>query len=99
MASPDRPDPPAAAGSPAGSRGDSDAQGGEAQLGRDSQAEIDALFALIRRRYGARLTPAELEAVRKGVQGVVEGARALRAVRLGNADEPFQPFTPFRSDS
>ncbi len=62
------------------------------------QAEVDALFALVRRRYGSRLTPDELEGVRKGVQGLVEGARALRAVRLDNADEPFQPFAPFRAD-
>jgi hypothetical protein len=74
---------------------------GEAPLPADSEfrAEVDALFALVRRRYGARLTEAELEGVRKGVQGIVEGARALRAVRLGNADEPFQPFSPYRSDA
>ena len=62
-------------------------------------AEVDAMFALVRRRYGARLTAEELDGVRKAVQGLVEGARALRAVRLGNADEPFQPFAPFRADA
>jgi len=62
-------------------------------------AEVEAMFALVRRRYGARLTAEELEGVRKAVQGLVEGARALRAVRLGNADEPFQPFAPFRADA
>ena len=62
-------------------------------------AEVDELFALVRRRYGARLTAEELEGVRKAIQGLVEGARALRAVRLGNADEPFQPFAPFRADA
>ena len=63
------------------------------------RSEVNALFAVIQRRYGSRLTPAELEGVRKGIRGVVEGARALRAVRLGNAEEPFQPFAPFRADS
>jgi len=92
MTTPDRPDAPAPESSPAG----------DSSSPRESfevQAEIDALFALVQRRYGSRLTPEELEGVRKGVQGVVEGARALRAVRLGNADEPFQPFATFRSDA
>ena len=64
----------------------------------DAQAEIDALMDLVRRRYGDRLDAEQLEGVRKGVQGVVEGARALRAVVLRNADEPFQPFAPFRAE-
>jgi len=61
--------------------------------------EIEFLFQLIRGRYGDRLTPAELDELRKGVEAVVESARVLRAVRLSNADEPAQPFTPFRGDS
>jgi hypothetical protein len=64
-----------------------------------SEAEIELLWDLVRRRYGARLTESQGEGVRKAIQGVVEGARALRAVRLSNADEPFQPFAPFRADS
>jgi hypothetical protein len=62
-------------------------------------SEIDRLFALIKDRYGARLTPAQLDEVRRGVEAIVNGARALRAVRLGNADEPMQPFAPFRGDA
>ena len=61
-----------------------------------SEAEI--LFELIRARYGDRLTPEQLEGVRRGVAAVVEQAAALRAVRLGNADEPVQRFVPFRAD-
>jgi len=60
--------------------------------------EADALFALVRSRYGARLTAEQLENVRRGVAALVEQAAALRAVRLSNADEPVQRFTPFRSD-
>ena len=92
MADRDRPDPSARA---------EPAPPGEAPLPADPEflAEVEALFALVRRRYGARLTEAELDGVRKGVQGVVEGGRALRAVRLGNADEPFQPFAPYRDDA
>ena len=62
-------------------------------------SEVDRLVALIRDRYGARLTEAQLDDVRRGVESVVNGARALRAVRLGNADEPMQAFAPFRADA
>ena len=58
--------------------------------------EVDRLFAMVAERYGARLTPAQLEDVRKGIEAVVTGARALRAVKLANSDEPMQPFVPFR---
>jgi hypothetical protein len=61
--------------------------------------EVDALFALVSARYGARLTAAQLEEVKKGVETIVTGARALRAVRLANRDEPMQSFTPFRADA
>ena len=59
--------------------------------------EVERLFALVRDRYGDRLTPAQLDEVRKGVEGVVLAARALRAVKLRNADEPFSPFVPHRA--
>ena len=62
----------------------------------ENDAEVERLFALVRERYGDRLTPAELDEVRKGVEGVVLAARALRAVKLQNADEPFSPFVPYR---
>ena len=60
--------------------------------------EAEALFELVRVRYGDRLTPEQLESVRRGVAAIVEQAAALRAVRLGNADEPVQRFVPFRAD-
>ena len=59
-------------------------------------AEVERLFALVRDRYGDRLTPAQLDEVRKGVEGVVLAARALRTVQLENAAEPFPPFVPYR---
>jgi hypothetical protein len=62
-------------------------------------SEFDRLFAMVAERYGARLTPAQLDDVRKGIEAVVTGARALRAVKLANSDEPMQPFVPFRADS
>jgi hypothetical protein len=53
--------------------------------------EAEHLFALVRERYGSRLTADELEAVRGGVAAIVEAARTLRAVRLDNADGPALP--------
>jgi hypothetical protein len=61
--------------------------------------EVDRLFAMVAERYGARLTAAQLEDVRKGIEAIVAGARVLRAVKLANSDEPMQPFVPFRADS
>jgi hypothetical protein len=60
--------------------------------------EVDTLFDLVRQRYGARLTPEQLEDLRKILRGQVEAARAIRAVRLTNADEPVQPFAAYRAD-
>ena len=57
-------------------------------------SEVDLLFALVRERYGGRLSPDEIDAVRTALAGIVEGARALRAVRLDNADGPLLPLLP-----
>ena len=68
-------------------------------MGESDPSEVDRLFALVAERYGDRLTPAQLDEVRKGIEAIVTGARALRAVRLANADEPMPPFVPFRDDA
>ncbi len=60
--------------------------------------ETDTLFEIVRQRYGGRLTNEQLDDLRKIVRGQVDAARALRAVRLTNVDEPFQRFAAFRSD-
>jgi hypothetical protein len=62
------------------------------------RAETEAMLALVRQRYGDRLAPDELEAVRTAVEGLVQAARALRSVRLTNADEPGQPFAAYRAE-
>jgi hypothetical protein len=56
--------------------------------------EADLLFLLVRERYGSRLGAEELEAIRQLVAGIVEDARLLRAVPLGNADAPLLPTPP-----
>jgi hypothetical protein len=61
-------------------------------------AEVAALFALVSARYGSRLDAAQLEGVRKAIEAIVEQARAVRAVRLNNADEPYQTLRPYRGD-
>jgi len=68
------------------------------ERGQDADAEVEGLLALIRERYGDRLTPEQLDGVKKGVEGIVKAARALRAVRLENSDEPMQSFVPYRAD-
>lgn len=60
--------------------------------------EADALFEIVRQRYGDRLTPEQQEELRGIVRAQVKAARALRAVRLANADEPTQPFAPYRAE-
>jgi hypothetical protein len=60
--------------------------------------ETDTLFEIVRQRYGGRLNGEQLDDLRKTVRGQVDVARALRAVRLTNADEPFQRFAAYRGD-
>jgi hypothetical protein len=70
----------------------------EVAMAETPDPETDALFEIVRQRYAARLAPEQLDALRKIVGGQVEAARALRAVRLTNADEPFQRFAAYRAD-
>ena len=60
-----------------------------------SAKESETLFNLVRDQYGDRLTPEELEEVKKGVERIMETAKALREVKLENWDEPFSIFKPF----
>ena len=64
----------------------------------DTTVEVESLLSIVRARYGDRLTPEELEGVRQNIEGIVTAARALRAVRLDNADEPAPPFVPYRAE-
>jgi hypothetical protein len=61
------------------------------------RAEVEAMLALVRERYGSRLDAEQLAGVRTAIEGIVQAARALRAVRLDNADEPAQPFAAYRA--
>ncbi|HEX5528436.1 MAG TPA: hypothetical protein VFZ82_02685 [Methylomirabilota bacterium] len=61
------------------------------------RAEVETMLALVRERYGSRLSAEEVAGVRTAIEGIVQAAHALRAVRLTNADEPGQPFAAFRA--
>jgi hypothetical protein len=59
--------------------------------------EAEILFALIRARYAARLDAAQLEDLRKTVEGIVRDVATLRAATIPDDAEPGQPFVPFRA--
>lgn len=63
-----------------------------------STSEVESLSEMVSGRYGSRLSPKELEHVRKGVGAIVEAADALRAVELQNSDGPGTLFQPYRQD-
>jgi hypothetical protein len=62
------------------------------------RAEVDTMLALVRARYGSRLDAEQLAGVRTAIEAIVQASRALRAVRLTNADEPAQPFAAYRAE-
>ena len=62
------------------------------------RAEVETMLALVRERYGSRLDADQLAGVRTAIEGSVQASRALRAVRLTNADEPAQPFAAYRAE-
>lgn len=67
----------------------------------DSKAEdteAQALFQMVKSRYGDRLDADQLDGVREGVDAIVEAAQALRSVKLEGGDEPMSVFTPYRGE-
>jgi hypothetical protein len=69
-------------------------------LSDTDQTESDSkfLFDMLKRRYGERLNPEELEEVKKGVEFIQKAADKLRSVNLQNSDEPSALFVPYRKD-
>lgn len=65
--------------------------------GRDA-GEVDLRLALVRQRYGDRLSSEQLHGLRQAVEAIVEQVAALRTVHLTNADEPLPGFQPLRAD-
>jgi len=65
-------------------------------MSKDETEELELLFQLVRGKYGDRLTPSELDDLRKNIGNILENAAALRKVKLSNSDEPFTVFKPYR---
>ena len=64
----------------------------------DSKAdptEAEALFQMVKSRYGDRLDADQLDEVREGVDAIIKAAQALRSVKLSGGDEPMSVFTPY----
>jgi len=61
--------------------------------------DADALFDLLKGRYGDRLTPEQLEDLRDTVGEITKRADEMKSVSLKNSDEPFLVFTPFRGEN
>ena len=61
--------------------------------------EVEARLAIVRARYAARLTPEQLAEIKTVVEGLVKGARTMRAIPLRSSDEPVPPFAPYRADA
>jgi len=62
----------------------------------EKSRELEARLRVVIDRYGDRLTPEELEEVRKALEANLDAAHALRSIRLENWDEPFSVFKPIR---
>lgn len=52
----------------------------------------DGLMAVVKARYGAQLDAAELETVHVEIKKSLEASGRLKAMRLGNGDEPVTVF-------
>jgi len=65
---------------------------------RGIQAECEAVFDLLKHRYGDRLTPEMSDGLRGAVEAVVKTVEAVRSVKLENGDAPLTGFTPVRKE-
>jgi hypothetical protein len=80
-------------GKPAGAKPDSvaaPAPSGPPEISEDARS----LAEVVRRRYGKHLTPEQLEAVTREIDGRIRGGKVLRDATLTNGDEPDVTFHP-----
>lgn len=66
------------------------APAGPPEISEDARS----LAEIVRRRYGKHLTPDQLEAIARELNGRIQGGRVLRDSKLVNADEPDVTFRP-----
>jgi len=62
------------------------------------QSECEAVLALLKHRYGNRLTPEMMGALKGSVEAVVKTILPVRSVALANGDAPLLGFTPYRKE-
>ena len=63
--------------------------------GIDERAE--QMMAVLRQRYGDRLSEDELEEVGEGAKAIAQASEDMRAVELGHGDSPFS-VPPYRGN-
>ena len=61
----------------------------------DDRAE--QMMAVLRQRYGERLTEDELDEVSEAAKAIVQASEDMRDVQLGHGDSPFS-VPPYRED-
>lgn len=71
-----------------GARPDSSAAPAGESAAPEISEDARALAEVVRRRYGQHLTPEQLEAVARELNGRLAGGRRLREMPLANSDEP-----------
>ena len=54
--------------------------------------DVQAITTVIRRRYGKHLDAKQLDAIAEELDGRMQGGKAMRAVKLGNGEEPDSVF-------
>ncbi len=59
-----------------------------------TKREAEILYNLVEARYGDHCTLEELEEIRKGLDVILDSAKAMHAIKLENGDEPNQSFKP-----
>jgi hypothetical protein len=68
------------------------------QANDTSDGIVDTRLAQLKVRFGERFDEAQWDAIRKNIADLKECSDRLRAVPLGNGDEPEIVFVPYRSD-
>jgi hypothetical protein len=71
---------------------------GEEQADERRDRIVDARLAQAIARFGDRFDQAQWDAIRENILGMMKCGDALRAVPMGNGDEPEIVFVPFRAD-
>lgn len=60
--------------------------------GSEISDEARALAEVVKRRYGAHVSPQDLETITRDLDGDLKGIQRLRETKLANADEPDMTF-------